>query len=100
MTGEHRDGSTGVNQELTVREDVTKEQDKLHCSGTPSETVYGTGSEDSSEKLAGWKGSSTCRNASFPTPGRVSYISELYLHASCGSSRDLERMENRRTKLG
>ena len=38
-------------------------------------------------------------SASFPTPSMVSYSSELYLHASCGTSKGQERMENGRTEL-
>ena len=57
-------------------------KEKLHCSWTGSGSGSGTGYDNSSEKPAGWKGSSTCQTASFSTPSRVSYSSELYLHVS------------------
>ena len=53
----------------------------------------GSGSGSSSKKPAGWKGRSTCRTASFPTPYRVSGNAELCCHASYGTNRDPEKQE-------
>ena len=72
---------------------------KLHRSGTGSGSGAGAGSDLNLEKLTGWKGSSTCRTASFPTPSRVFYSFELYLHASCDTNRGLEMMKNERMEL-
>ena len=65
-------------------------KDILHCLGS----VSGTGSEKSSEKLAGWTEVSTCQTTSFLTRNRVSDSSELYNHASCGTSWDQENQWN------
>ena len=70
-------------------------REKLHNSGLGSGSVP----RFNSEKPAGWKGSSACRTASFPTPNRVSYSSELYLHASYGTNTVLEKMENEKMEL-
>ena len=69
-------------------------REKLHCSGTGSWS--GTGSDNSLEKPAGWKESSTCQTASFPTPSRVSYSAELCIHVSTDTNMDLDKMENAR----
>ena len=53
----------------------------------------GSGSGSSSKKPAGWKGRSTCRTASFPTPNRVSGNAELCYHASYDTNRVLEKQE-------
>ena len=72
---------------------------ELHCSGTDSGSGSGTGSDNSLEKPADWKGSSTCQTDSFMTLSRVFYSSELYLHASCGTNKDQEKVKNGRTEL-
>ena len=65
------------------------ETEALHNSGSGS----GSGSGSSSEKLAGRKGRSTCRTASFPTLNSVSGNDELCYHASYGTNRVLEKQE-------
>ena len=66
---------------LSERISLRNRREYLHISGSGSVL----------KKLAGWKGRFTCRTASFPTPSRVSDSVELCFHASCDTSKDLEK---------